>query len=210
MLNVRLPVAPLGANCYVLACPETRRGVVVDPGGDVPDILERVEAEQVAVEHILLTHGHFDHCYGAPELARATGAPVWLHEGDREMAEQPNAIFMACMGFEARTVPIDRTYDEGDRVEVGTLAFEVLHTPGHSPGSVCLRVAGHLLTGDTLFAGSVGRTDLPGGDGPTLGRSLQRLRELPGDLIVLTGHEQPTTLEREQRANPFLTGQITL
>jgi hydroxyacylglutathione hydrolase len=210
MIKLRLPVAPLGANCYLLACPETRRAAVIDPGGDVPDILAAVADERLAVEQILLTHGHFDHCYGAPELAEATGAPVWLHADDREMAEQPNPILMACLGFEAKRVPIDRTYAEGDTVSVGSLTFEALHTPGHSPGSVCLRVGDHLVTGDTLFQGSVGRTDLPGGDATTLGRSLGRLRDLPDDLTVLPGHEGETTLGREKTSNPFLTGQFVL
>jgi glyoxylase-like metal-dependent hydrolase (beta-lactamase superfamily II) len=210
MIQLSLPVAPLGANCHVLACAGTRRAVVIDPGGDVPDILSLLAEHGLLVEHILLTHGHFDHCYGAPELQEATAAPIWLHQGDRELAERPNPIFMACLGFKAVPVAVDRTYAEGDRLAVGSLVIEVLHTPGHSPGSVCLRVAGHLVTGDTLFAGSVGRADLPGGDAATLARSLARLRSLPDELIVLPGHDRETTLGREKLTNPFLTGAIVL
>ncbi len=200
-----LEVSPLGANCYVLACRVKRRGVVVDPGGDEERIIDLVRQLGLDIEHVLLTHGHFDHCYGAPEVCEATGARLWLHEADWEMAMNPDQLLMKVLGHEPRRVEPTDGYDEGDVIRVGALAFEVWHTPGHSPGSVCLRCGDTVLTGDTLFADGVGRTDLPGGDEEQLEESLRRLSRLPDDMRILPGHGPPAEMRYLKRFNPFLT-----
>ena len=191
-----MQVGPIGTNCYLLEDESTRQAAVIDPGGDAPRLL--AARKGLDVRRILLTHGHYDHTGAAAELAAAfPQAAVYIHEKDYRDVD-PGL-------FPLRTqLPNARFYGEGDRLVLGTLALEVLHTPGHSEGSVTLRCGDVLFCGDTLFAGSCGRTDFPGGDTGKLLSSLRRLGELEGDLRVLPGHMEDSTLSRERQTNPYL------
>lgn len=193
-----LQVGPIGTNCYIL-CDETEKlCAVVDPGGEAARVAAAVQDTGCAPCAILLTHGHYDHTGGVADLtARWPDVPVYLnqrdvYEGDAYLRQ----LFPP--------VPGSKNYDEGDTVAVGSLTVEILATPGHSEGSVTLRCGDALLCGDTLFAGSCGRTDFPGGSVQKIMASLKRLGDLPGDLQVYPGHMEPSTLERERRVNPFM------
>ncbi len=194
-MNVKmLQVGPLGTNCYLLE--DGNEAAVIDPGGDVPAILEALEGAEV--RYILLTHGHYDHTGGAAELKEACPqAEVYLHERDFRGVDP--SLFPLCLQMDEV-----KFYDEGDRLPLGGLTIEVLHTPGHSEGGVTLRCGELLFCGDTLFAGSCGRTDFPGGSVAKIMASLRRLGELEGDYQVCPGHMETTTLEAERKRNPYL------
>ena len=195
-----LPVAPIGTNCYFL-CDETQ-GVcaVVDPGGSPDRILKVLEQLKCRPCAILLTHGHYDHTGAVADLLRAyPGTPVYIHRADYGGADRETFPLAGQVPEGAVTF-----YGEGDRVSVGSLQVDVLHTPGHSEGSVSLLCGGALFSGDTLFAGSCGRTDFEGGSVEKMMASLRRLGNLEGDLQVLPGHMEPSTLDRERKVNPYL------
>ena len=191
-----MQVGPLGTNCYLLEDEKNKLAAVVDPGGDAPRILSQAQADGVEVKMILLTHAHFDHTGGVAELcASLPGVPVYLHPADAALVGSD--VFPA---IGAATVP----YEDGDTVQLGELAIQVLHTPGHTPGGVCLLVGDALFTGDTLFYGSMGRTDFAGGSYEDIMASLKRLAQLPGDFHVLPGHMDTSTLDRERKTNYYL------
>lgn len=203
-------VPPLQKNGFIVGCSRTRQAVLIDPGDEVDALVDLVGAHDLTILHILLTHGHFDHVSGVARAARAFGVPVHLHQDDLflyERAVEQGALF----GLHVDPPPpVDRFYD-GTVIEVGDLAVRVHHTPGHCPGGVCLEVAAaatperHLFVGDTLFAGSIGRTDLPGGNYETLLRSITEVIFPLGDeAIVHPGHGPDTTVLRERRTNPFV------
>jgi glyoxylase-like metal-dependent hydrolase (beta-lactamase superfamily II) len=206
MIVRSMPVGPLQANCYIGGCEKTRQAVVIDPGGDVDRILSALEKNELTLAAIINTHGHFDHVGGNKALKAATRADLMAHKADVPMLEQLSRT-AAAWGLQAEDSPSpDRLLEDGDTISVGTLEFGVIHTPGHSPGGICLyeKNAGALFVGDTLFAGSIGRTDLPGGDYDTLIASIQnKLFCLPDDTKVYNGHMEPTTIGREKRFNPF-------
>ncbi len=207
MRIIQIPNGPFVENCYLVVDEQARECAVVDPGEEAGLILHKVAATGAKPVAIWLTHAHIDHVVGVPRVAEETGAPVWLHPADRPLYDAvPEQA--AWFGLEAPALPPpDRTFAHGDVVHVGELAFQVRHTPGHSPGSVCLVGPGVVLGGDVLFAGSIGRTDLPGGDFDTLIASIEReLLSLPEATIVYTGHGPETTVGHERRSNPFLTG----
>lgn len=192
-----LCVGPIGTNCYILEDEASRAAAVVDPGGDAPDILAALRG--LDVRYILLTHGHYDHTGAVAALAGAfPQAAVYIHERDFHGADP------ALFPLETELSGDVCFYDEGTRLPLGGLTVEVLHTPGHSEGSVTLLCNSTLLCGDTLFAGSCGRTDFPGGDMRKMLASLRRLGDLKGDLAVLPGHMEASTLERERQTNPYL------
>ncbi len=196
-----LAVGLIGTNCYLL-WDETagNAAAIVDPGGNADLILDKVRREGLDVKMILLTHGHFDHVMGVPDLLAAyPDLPVYITEDD-----YPEARDGGQFGYRMGQVASVRFYDEGDTVALGGLKINVLRTPGHTPGSVTLRVEDVLLTGDTLFCGSCGRTDFPGGSFADMQRSLKRLADLPGDYRVYPGHEGSTTLDYERKYNPFM------
>ena len=193
-----LPVGGLGTNCYILEDEGSRQAAVIDPGDEAGRILARVEQDGVKVKYILLTHGHYDHTTAVPELHEARpDADIYIHQADS-------------LGAGGRLFPLANQveelllYDEGDTLPLGALTIEVMSTPGHSLGSVVLRVGDVLFTGDTLFAGSCGRTDLRGGDYGQMMDSLKRLGQLEGDFRVLPGHDVSSTLERERQTNYYM------
>lgn len=191
-----LSVGPIGTNCYILE--DDKKIAVIDPGDEAGRILSAVKGLGGEVEYILLTHGHYDHTTAVPELHEALpGAKVYIHRADANGAD--NTLFPL-----AGQVKDLLFYGEGDTLPLGSLTLEVMHTPGHSPGSVTLRAGDVLFTGDTLFAGSMGRTDFAGGDEEAIMASLKRLGELEGDFQVLPGHMGTSTLDRERRTNPYL------
>jgi hydroxyacylglutathione hydrolase len=204
-------VPPFMKNGYVIGCEETREGVVIDPGDDVDLLLEAVDQHGLAIRYVLLTHAHLDHITGVRRAKEVLGAPVVLHRDDNFLYEavvQQGQMF----GLEIEAQPpVDRFYDGPGPWTLGRYAAWVHHTPGHCPGGVCLavgrtdRAARGLFVGDTLFAGGIGRTDLPGGSLPTLLRSIREvLFSFPDETVVYSGHGEPTTIGREKRTNPFL------
>lgn len=210
-MNVqRLSVGELQANCWIVSDGLGGPGIVIDPGGDAPAILEGLAGTPVAA--IVLTHAHFDHIGAARELVRVTGAPLVAHELDapRLTTSGADGTGGALFGFDHTAPAADRTVVDGDLIAAGALSLEVLHTPGHTGGCICLFVsdpqggAPQLFSGDTLFAGSVGRTDFPGGDGRALSASIAtKLAPLPAETVVHPGHGPDTTISREARVNPF-------
>lgn len=193
-----LRVGPIGTNCYILEDDQTNLAAVIDPGDEPELIQEALEKEGVEVRYLLLTHGHYDHTTAVPALHRVyPQADIYIHQADANGAG--STLFPL-----AGEVDDLKLYDEGDVIRLGDHEIQVLHTPGHSPGSVTLKVEDVLFTGDTLFAGTCGRTDLRGGSYEQIMQSLKRLGELKGDFHVCPGHEATSTLERERRSNPFL------
>jgi hydroxyacylglutathione hydrolase len=205
-------VEPFMKNGYVLGCEETREGVVVDPGDDVELLLDAVASHALTIRYILLTHAHMDHVTGVGRAKQALDAPVGLHRDDNFLYKAVVQQGIA-FGFHVEPQPpVDFFYDGAGPWRFGRYAAWVYHTPGHCPGGVCLAVGREdspermLFVGDTLFAGSIGRTDLPGGDLATLLRSIREvLFSFPDETAVLSGHGEPTTIGREKRTNPFLT-----
>ena len=203
-----IPVTPFQQNCTLLWCEATKRAVVIDPGGDLPDIERAIAEAEVTVDKIWLTHGHVDHVGGAAELKAKLNVPIeGPHGSDQYLLD--HVVDAALMfGIEGvRNVTPGRWLEEGDRVEVGQLTFDILHCPGHSPGSVAFINAAQRLAivGDVLFSGSIGRTDLPGGDHRQLLKSIRdKLLPLEDDVTVLSGHGPVTTIGRERATNPFI------
>ena len=196
-MNIKtMQVGPLGTNCYLLEDEHTRAAAVIDPGGDGARIEAQLLADGAELKLILLTHAHFDHTGGVAELHAAhPDVPVFLHPAD---ASRLGSDVFPPIG--APTVP----YGDGDVVKLGDLDIQVLHTPGHTPGGVCLMVGDALFTGDTLFQGSMGRIDFEGGSYEDIMASLARLAHLPGDFRVLPGHMDASTLERERKTNYYI------
>ena len=193
---MELKVFPLGSyqtNCYMVWGDGSDSCVIIDPGYEPEYLLEQLRYHRKTLAAILLTHGHFDHIGGVKELAADTGCKVYLCE-----SEQLAPMLTAGMLY------YTDTYKEGDALQLAGLTLQVLHTPGHTPGSICLLCEDVLFSGDTLFAGTCGRTDLPGGDHNEIMRSLARLARLPGNPKVLPGHGDASTMERERRMNPFM------
>lgn len=193
-----LPVGELGTNCYILADEASKLCAIIDPGDEAERILAQVQAEGLQVKYILLTHGHYDHTTAVPQLHEALPkAEIYIHQADSHGAG--GRLFPL-----ASEVDDLLLYDEGDTLSLGGLTIEVMNTPGHSLGSVVLRVGDVLFTGDTLFAGSCGRTDLRGGSPDQMLASLKRLGQLEGDFRVLPGHDASSTLERERQTNYYM------
>ncbi len=193
MTVTSLPVGSIGTNCYLLYDETTKNAVVIDPGDDAEPAAARIGALGLKVRGILLTHGHFDHCGDVKRIRELTGAQVFVHPADRDLPLPLNRGLVA-----------DRDLADGDVLDLAGTQVKVLHTPGHTPGSVCFLCGDLLFSGDTLFAGSCGRTDLPGGSPADMIRSFRRLAELAGDYTVYPGHGEETTLAAERETNPFL------
>lgn len=184
----KLVINPFQSNCYILGCEKTKEGLVIDPGGEVFAIIKEITRLGLKIRYILLTHFHFDHTGGAQEMKNITKAPVWIHGLDADGLDfQP-----------------DGHLSDGQEMPLGNFRIEVIHTPGHSAGGVCFHAPGVVFTGDTLFAGSVGRTDFPGGDHNLLVQGvIQKIFPLGDKLRVYPGHGPHSTIEKERMTNPF-------
>ena len=204
MIIKQMGVGPLMANCIIVGCKETKKAVVIDPGDDVDRILVELSEEQLTVSKILNTHGHFDHVGGNQRLKDTTGAPICIHSDDAPMLEHVSSS-AAAFGMRVNNSPkADEILKDGDIIKFGNLALTVLHTPGHSPGGVAFYAPGVVFVGDTLFAGSIGRTDFPGGSYDQLIASVRnKLFTLDDKTIVYSGHGPETTIGEEKRSNPF-------
>lgn len=204
MIIQRIVVGPLEENCYIIGDETTKQAIVVDPGDEPERILDIIREKSLSVQSILCTHAHFDHIGAVGDIKQATGAKVLLHHDDIELYRQARDQ-AAIWGFDIDdTPPPDESLNEGDTVRAGNLSFQVLHTPGHSPGGICLYGEGIVITGDTLFHGSVGRTDFHGGSVARLRESFRRLLGLPAETVVYSGHGPETTIMREKTENYFV------
>lgn len=203
MIIKKLVVGPLENNCFIIADENTKDGLVVDPGDEPDRILDLINKNSFNIKYIVCTHAHFDHVGAVPDLKKETGAKIVIHRDELEIYKSTKDQ-AAIRGYELDPLPEpDMFVSEGDKIEVGDLRFEILHTPGHSPGGICLYGEGILITGDTLFAGSVGRTDFYGGDMEKLKRSFRRLLSLSDKIKVLPGHGPETTIGQERTDNFF-------
>jgi len=192
-----MQVPPIGTNCYFMKDDETGKGAIIDPGGNGAAVAAAAREMGMTLAAIFLTHGHYDHTGGVKELLQEfPDVPVYMHAQDAQRTKDIHSL----MPDVGETVP----YDEGDQVQIGNLTVKVYHTPGHTPGSVTLEVDDVLFTGDTLFQGSCGRTDLPGGSPDLMAKSLKRLAQMDGDRQVLPGHEGFSTLEQERADNYWI------
>jgi len=227
LIHEILPVGMLQCNCHIVGDPETREAIVIDPGDDAGRILEVIERHRLKVTAIVITHAHIDHVIGLHRMQEATGAPVYLHADDLGLYRMLN-VQASWLGMKTpEEVKIDQFVREGDVIRWGRYEGQILHTPGHTPGSICLYMpsdmpvarahasaaksakngTGQLFAGDTLFAGSIGRTDLWGGSFEGIMHSLKgKLLELPDGTIVYPGHGEATTIGKERATNPFLAG----
>ena len=205
MIIKKLAVGPIMANCFIVGCRQTGEAAVIDPGDEADRILLALAEEKLTVKQIINTHGHFDHVGANKRMKAATGAPILIHALDAPMLSML-ARSAAAWGMSAENSPSpDRLVAEGDIVDVGTIRFNVIHTPGHTPGGIALHADDCLFVGDTLFAGSVGRTDFPGGDFDALKTSIRKkLFALDDRVRVFTGHGPETTIGEEKRHNPFV------
>ena len=209
MIRETFPVGPLQCNCTILGDEASGEAMVVDPGDNIPQILSRLAHHNLTLKQIIVTHGHIDHIGGAARLKKATGAPIFLNQNDL-----PQLAIMdqqaAWLGVPTPEIlPPDGSLEDGATIGIASHTARILRTPGHTEGSICLYLPTHtlLLAGDTLFAGSVGRTDLPGGDTRKLLTSIhERLLTLPDEVTVIPGHGPTTTIGSERSSNPFLQG----
>jgi len=210
MIIEQMKVGFMDVFCYIVSCPRTKESLVIDPAGDEERVVERVEKQAMELKYIVNTHGHADHTCGNEKMKLLTGAPIIMHELDDRMFNSPEGKAMAAQWGFTPSPPADLTVKDGDKIEVGDITLEIIHTPGHSPGGICLVGDGNLFTGDTLFVGGIGRTDLPGASLQQFMRSIkERLLTLPGETVVWPGHDYgmkpSSTIDFEKRTNPWLT-----
>ncbi len=205
MLLKSIVVGPLEVNCLVLACEETRKGIVIDPGDNVPGILQLVKEDDIDVIEIVATHGHFDHIGRVTSLQQELNVPFTIHRADLFMVEGLVEI-ASFLGVDTDDAPrVDRFIEEGDTIAFGQETLDIVHTPGHAPGNVTFLWPDHAIVGDVIFAGSIGRTDLEGADPDTLMRSIrEKVMVLPDETHLYPGHGPFTTVGQERRTNPFL------
>lgn len=205
MILKKLGVGPLGTNCYIIGCPETLEGAVIDPGGDGELIKQEIDGANLQIKYIINTHGHGDHIGSNREIKDATQAPLLIHEADAEFLTDAKKNMTGYFGESLVGPKADDFLREGDVLNIGsTIKLEVIHTPGHTPGCICLDTGEHLFTGDTLFAGSIGRTDLVGGSYEDLISSVRnKIFTLTGERQVWPGHGPGSTLSYEKQTNPF-------
>lgn len=203
MLIKSIVVGPLEVNCFIVADEGSKKAMVVDPGDEPDRIMDAIKNNDFVVEYIICTHGHFDHVGAVSDLKKETDAKVLIHNDELEIYNAAKDM-AAFWGYDLDPLPDpDILVKEGESIKIGDLSFKVIHTPGHSPGGICLYGEGIVITGDTLFAGSVGRTDFHGGDMNRLKESFKRLMSLPENTRVLPGHGPETTIGREKRENMF-------
>lgn len=210
MLIKQMVVGGMGVCCYVVACEETKEALIIDAGGNEEEVLAYCQRQGLTVRYLVATHGHPDHVCGNAKIKAATGAKIVLHAEDAVFFGDPQVReYFAMLGLPASPPP-DQVVRDGDILTIGTVRLKVIHTPGHTPGGICLYSAPHLFSGDTLFAGGVGRTDFPGGDTRQLMESIkEKILTLPPATVVWPGHGyggSRSTVGDEARSNPYLTG----
>jgi glyoxylase-like metal-dependent hydrolase (beta-lactamase superfamily II) len=199
-----LPTGPLDVNCYIVGCEKTGKAAVIDPGGHAVAITERLKKHGLELAVVINTHGHFDHIGGNAALLKDSDAELMIHSADRFLLDNVSD-HASSFGLSAEPSPApSRELADGDSISVGELTLKVIHTPGHSPGGICLLIDDHLIVGDSVFAGSIGRTDLPGGDYEQLIASIKaKLLVLPDETKIFPGHGPASTIGREKSHNPF-------
>lgn len=205
MIVERLPLGIYAANCYVVICEETKEAMIVDLGGEPEEILKKSKKQDFNINCIVLTHAHGDHIAGVPGLLDVVRCPVYIHEKDEEMLLDPKLNLSASMFTDRITIKPDKLLRDGDIFKVGNIEVEVIHTPGHTMGGISLKVENYILTGDTLFKGSIGRTDFYGGSYDAIIDSINsKLMIYDNDTIILPGHGPATTIGTEKKTNPFV------
>ena len=208
MILHQFVVGSMAVCAYIVGCEETKKAAIVDPGGDEELLLSEIDKLGLTVEYIIATHGHPDHVCGNRKLQEVTGAKIIMHAADVEFFDQPEVkSYFSMLGLEP-SPPVDITVNAGDEIKIGNVSLKVIHTPGHTPGGICLYSAPNLITGDTLFVGGLGRTDFPGGSHEELLNSIRtQLLSLPADTVVWPGHGyggSQSTIGTEVASNPFL------
>ena len=205
VLVERFEVGPLGTNSYAVSCVSTGKTALIDPGADPEYLLSMIQENQRLLTHILLTHGHIDHMGAASVIRERTDAPILIHEGDARLLAQPDVAVASMLGIPAKACEASEFLREGMDIAIGEVLLRVRETPGHSPGSVCFVGDGYSFCGDLVFAGSIGRTDLPGGSYRTIMRSIRDvILELPQRYVLLPGHGPETSVEAELSTNPYV------
>ncbi len=205
MQFIKRPLGIYQANCYVIIDEETKSCAVIDPGGDFAELKSMIEEETLQVKYIILTHGHGDHIGAVPELKQYTGAQVLIHQGDADMLRNSKKNHSVMIANEKIELNADQLLEDKEVLKIGNTELEVIHTPGHSQGSICIRCGAHIFSGDTLFACSIGRTDLEGGSFDAIIESIKdKLLVYPDETRVYPGHGPATTILTEKKRNPFL------
>lgn len=205
MIIERIPAGIYAVNCFIIGCEETKNAAVIDPGGDAEDIMKYIDEHGLTLQYILLTHGHGDHIGGIPDIKAKKDVPVFIHEGDASMLRNANINLSKLMsGPDIEIIP-DRLLKDGEMIKLGALELHIIHTPGHTPGGICIKVNDILFTGDTLFANSIGRTDFEGGSFEQIIDSIKsKLLVYDDQTKVFPGHGPVSTIGRERIANPFI------
>jgi len=205
MFIKKIIVGQMEANCYLLADEKTRRAVIIDPGEEAERILQVIKENKLKVVYIVNTHAHLDHIGANDEIRKRMEAPLLIHSADAPLLGNAEMNLSIMVGRKEGFLPPTQLLEEGDEIKVGEISLKVLHTPGHTPGSICLHTKDRVFTGDTLFAGSIGRTDLPGGSFTDLQNSIrEKLLVLSDKVIVHPGHGPDTNIGRERQGNPFI------
>lgn len=205
MFLKQITVGLYQTNCYIVGCPETKKGAVIDPGDEAQNIKEAIKKSGLEIKHIILTHGHVDHIGAVLSIKEFTGAEILIHRDDSKMLENPEQNLSVHIHTPNIKLGADRFLKDGDVFDIGKLKCKILHTPGHTPGSISLDIDGKLFTGDTLFAGSIGRTDFPGGSFENIVQSIkERLYSYPDTTKVYPGHGPYTSIGEEKNSNPFV------
>lgn len=205
MKTLKMEVGSLGTNCYILFCEDTLEAAVIDPGGNADEIAAVIKREKLNVKYIINTHGHADHIAANSRIKSITGAAVIIHTDDANMLTNAQLNLSMFIGAGITCDPANRLLKDGDTIVIGLMQIKVIHTPGHTPGGVCLLVENALFSGDTLFAESIGRTDFPGGSHSQLIQNIKnKLMVLPDDINVWPGHGPATTIGWERKMNPFI------
>lgn len=198
-------VGPMEANCYILYNPDKREGLIIDPGAEGSRLIKFIKQEKISINYIINTHGHPDHIGANRKIKEHTNAPILIHQYDAPMLTKSASVLSFIFPLESSSPPADTFIKDGDLIECAGIKLKVLHTPGHTPGGISLLIDDSIFTGDTLFSGSIGRSDLPGGSQEVLLNSIKKILSLDENLIIYPGHGPSTTVSEELHSNPFIT-----